>query len=76
MSLPSGASVVILELRPEIRLEHWYSEDTVTVHRGALMYSVPITGNYTMLNQYAYQSRDYQVQPLTEWRYALAVSLL
>lgn len=62
-----------LALNPTVRLEHWYSNDTVSVHRGALMYSLPIKGNYTMLNQYAFESRDYQVLPLTEWRYALQV---
>lgn len=73
MALGAGKSVVTLALNPSVRLEHWFSEDTVTVHRGALMYSLPIQGNYTVLNTYAFQSRDYQVLPLSEWRFALEV---
>ena len=76
MTLNSGVSTVVLNLNPSIRLEHWYSEDTVTVHRGALMYSLPVTGNYTILQVHPFDSRDYQVLPMTEWRYALVVSFV
>jgi len=73
IALNRGTSTVVLNLNPNIRLEHWYSEETVTVHRGALMYSLPIAGNFTVLNTYPFDSHDYQVLPLTEWRYALVL---
>eukprot|EP00055_Hartaetosiga_balthica_P003476 m.7939 g.7939 ORF g.7939 m.7939 type:complete len:757 (-) comp2967_c0_seq1:2258-4528(-) len=74
LDLPSGFSQIILNLNPQIRLEHWFSEGTFTVHRGALMYSLPITPNYTTLTTYAYESRDYQLLPTTEWRYAMGLN--
>lgn len=37
------------------------------------MYSLPITGNFTALRSYAYDSVDYQVLPVTNWSFALDV---
>jgi hypothetical protein len=37
------------------------------------MYSLPVEGNYTVMAEYAFDSRDIQILPTTEWRYALQV---
>eukprot|EP00052_Salpingoeca_macrocollata_P011437 m.88145 g.88145 ORF g.88145 m.88145 type:complete len:735 (+) comp18056_c0_seq4:28-2232(+) len=74
ISLPAGHSTVRLTFFPTVRLEQWYGKGSVSVHRGALMYSLPITGNYTVLHTYPYDSRDYQVQPLDQWKFALDTS--
>ena len=50
-----------------------YSEEALTVHRGALLYSLPIAPNYTVVNVHPFDSRDLQLLPTSEWRYALVV---
>jgi hypothetical protein len=47
---------------------------TASVVRGPLLFSLNIPGNYTVLASYAFESKDYQVLPLGEWRYALEIS--
>eukprot|EP00730_Choanoeca_flexa_P005004 TRINITY_DN11863_c0_g1_i7.p1 TRINITY_DN11863_c0_g1~~TRINITY_DN11863_c0_g1_i7.p1 ORF type:complete len:804 (+),score=132.67 TRINITY_DN11863_c0_g1_i7:207-2414(+) len=125
LNLAAGTTAIELNLKPQIRLEHWYkvpcrciscifftnsastnnccalvdqfnqsmrikppsmltripcmltirySQQSVTVHRGALMYSLAIPGNFTTLVTYSFNSKDYQVTPTTEWRYALVVN--
>lgn len=71
-----------LQFNPEIRLESWTRTDakgadsnrTVhSVHRGALMYSLPIKGNFTLLARHGFESNDYSVAPASgeEWNVAL-----
>ena len=81
---PVGSSTHTLELHPEIRLERWTRTDATgtsnatsySVHRGALMYSLPLGTNFTM---YAHHfgtpdmSSDYFVTATTPWNYALVV---
>ena len=48
----------------------------VSVHRGALLYSLPIAANYTMFGHHFgtdAMSSDYFLTPTSEWRYALDV---
>ena len=35
----------------------------MSVTRGALVYGLALVENFTVLEQYAYDSRDYQVEP-------------
>ena len=57
------------------RLEHW-DGGAVSVHSGALLYSLPIAANYTMFGQHfgtdAMSSNNF-LTPTSEWRYALDV---
>lgn len=80
----AGKNMFTLSFSPDIRIERWGDQpsagDTgpVSVHRGALMYSLPITPNYTV---YAHhfggpdQSNDYELRPTTPWQYALDIDV-
>ncbi|KAL1515675.1 hypothetical protein AB1Y20_002292 [Prymnesium parvum] len=71
-----GTTRFTLDFRPSTRLEEW-DGGAVSVHRGALMYSLPIAANYTV---YAHHfgtdtmSNDYYLQPTSPWQYALDVN--
>jgi hypothetical protein len=47
---------------------------TASVVRGPLLFSLNIPGNYSVVASYAFESKDYQVLPLGEWRYALEIT--
>ena len=63
-------------MRPQLRLPQSQAcaPPQVSVHRGALLYSLPISANYTV---YAHHfgtntmSNDYYLQPTSPWRFAL-----
>ena len=82
----SGASTTFtIELAPEITIETWAADKNsdgqaqnpgYSVVRGPLLYSMPITHNYTV---YAHHfgsgdeaSNDYYLNPTEPWNYALA----
>jgi len=75
VSVPAGTSTYAIDLAAEVRLEDW-DQGAVSVHHGALLYSLPIQPNYTV---YAHhfgtdtQSNDYYLSPTSPWRYALDV---
>lgn len=65
---------VVINLSPSVRLEHWYGNGATSVHRGALMYSIPLVNNsYTVTANYSFESRDYNLVPTEPWRWALVV---
>ena len=73
----SGASTVFtVAFNPATRLEEW-DKGAVSVHRGALLYSLPISANYTV---YAHHfgsdtmSNDYYLEPTSPWQFALDVN--
>jgi len=72
----SGTATFTIAFHPKVRLETW-DDGAVSVHRGALLYSLPITPNYTV---YAHHfgtedmSSDYYLMPTTPWRFALDVN--
>jgi hypothetical protein len=68
----AGTTFAQLFLNPEIRVESWYGT-TVSVYRGPLMYSLNIPANFTVLNTYPYESRDYQVRAVLSSRSILSV---
>merc|ERR1719440_1226938 len=74
-SANADATKFTVAFNPAVRLEEW-DGGAVSVHRGALLYSLPITPNYTV---YAHhfgsdtQSNDYYLQPTTPWQFALDV---
>jgi hypothetical protein len=43
------------------------------VHRGALLYSLPIGTNFTEIDYYALESFDYTISPTKSWNYAIKV---
>lgn len=73
-----GETKFVVEFNPSVRLEEW-DNGAVSVHRGQLMYSLPVTPNYTV---YAHHygtdtmSNDYYLYPQTAWQYALDVDPL
>jgi len=81
VSCPVGWSTVDIQFNPEIRFEAWTRVDAegkddaatvYSVHRGALMYSLPIQGNYTVTaNHFGSEGNDYEVVPTTAWNVAL-----
>lgn len=80
VSCPPGTSSWVLELNPRIRMESWDHTDAAgtsngtaySVHRGALMYSLPLGLNFTETKHYFDESNDYTIEPTTPWAYALA----
>jgi len=46
-----GISSFIVNLKPEIKLESWY-EGAYSVHRGPLMFSVPLGLNFSLISQH------------------------
>lgn len=74
----------VVDFNPEVRLEQW--GDTpgsptgpYSVHRGPLMFSLPISGNYTVTAHHfgnPDMSNDYEVRPLDPWQYALDINSL
>jgi len=69
-----GTTTVAVDLNPEVRLEQWY-RGAVSVHRGPLLFSYNIVGDYSTLMSYSFSSVDLQVLPVagSEWRWALDV---
>eukprot|EP00048_Salpingoeca_helianthica_P000580 m.42587 g.42587 ORF g.42587 m.42587 type:complete len:742 (+) comp10676_c0_seq1:42-2267(+) len=70
----AGTTLAVLTLNPDVRLEHWYSGGTVSIHRGPLLFALPINGAFTTLHRYAFESADYQVLPTSTWAYAIDVT--
>lgn len=68
----AGTTKVVVDLSPEIRLESWDGV-SVSVHRGPLLFAVPIQGRYNVTHQYAFQSQDIDVTPVGNWSYALDI---
>merc|ERR1712083_1018803 len=72
----AGKTQFEIAFNPDIRLEEW-DGGAVSVHRGALLYSLPIKPNYTV---YAHhfgtdtQSNDYYLEPTSSWQFALDVT--
>eukprot|EP00930_Biecheleria_cincta_P027231 TRINITY_DN19122_c0_g1_i2.p1 TRINITY_DN19122_c0_g1~~TRINITY_DN19122_c0_g1_i2.p1 ORF type:complete len:706 (-),score=103.88 TRINITY_DN19122_c0_g1_i2:681-2798(-) len=70
-----GITKFSVAFNPTIHLEEW-DGGAVSVHRGAILYSLPITPNYTV---YAHhfgtdkQSNDYYLKPTSAWQFALDV---
>eukprot|EP00927_Polykrikos_kofoidii_P008296 TRINITY_DN13439_c0_g1_i1.p1 TRINITY_DN13439_c0_g1~~TRINITY_DN13439_c0_g1_i1.p1 ORF type:complete len:876 (+),score=127.69 TRINITY_DN13439_c0_g1_i1:102-2630(+) len=70
-----GETKFVIEFNPKVRLEEW-DNGAVSVHRGQLMYALPITPKYTV---YAHHygtdtmSNDYYLNPQTPWQFALDV---
>jgi len=48
-----------------------YDSRSYSVHRGALLYSLPLGLNYTLTHTYYNESKDYEVRPTTAWAFAL-----
>ena len=44
----SGSTTFTVAFHPAVRLETWDYGGAVSVHRGALMYSLPVAPNYTV----------------------------
>lgn len=76
--VPAGATPLraTLLLKPRIRIERW-SAGGYSVHRGALMFSLPIAPNFTVVAHHYgtdAQSNDYDVSNASAWAYALDAS--
>ncbi|KAK3270065.1 hypothetical protein CYMTET_21518 [Cymbomonas tetramitiformis] len=75
VACPKGATAVRVDFNPGVRLEMW-DNGTVSVHRGALLFSLPLGLNFTTTAHHfgdMAMSNDYQVTPTTPWNYALDV---
>lgn len=76
-----GLTKLSLALSPEIKVEQWGDtpgdkSGPFSVHRGPLMYSLPIAANYTVVAHHfggPNDSNDYQLDPNTPWRFAIDV---
>ncbi len=58
--IPDGKHVLQVTFSLNVRLEQWYSDGTASVHRGSLLFSLPIHPDWKQLAHYAYESNDYQ----------------
>ena len=75
-----GSNTFQVVFKPTVQLERWGDGDNTTmpysVLRGPLLFSLPIEGNYTVTAHHFgtdTMMNDYEVRPITEWRYALDV---
>ena len=69
----AGATKVVLDLNPEVRLETWFN-GAKSVHRGALLYSLPLQADYKVLAHHfgdADMSNDYAATTSAKWNMAL-----
>jgi hypothetical protein len=66
------ATTFTVNFNPEIRLET-YASNTVTVTRGALVYTAWIGQNISVTHEYEYQSKDLAVTATLPWNLALVV---
>ena len=75
-TVPAGGTLTAtLQLTPKLRVEQW-AVGGYSVHRGALMYSYPVAGNYSVVEHHFGDddmSNTYDTSPLDAWRFALQV---
>eukprot|EP00873_Tetraselmis_striata_P001277 jgi/Tetstr1/421541/TSEL_012488.t1 len=72
---PAGRTALRVEFAPQVRLEAW-DGGAVSVHRGALMYSLPIAGAFRTVGHHyggPGMADDYEVTPASPWNYALVL---
>ena len=67
-------STVTINFNPTIRIEQGYN-NSVHIHRGALLFSYPIGTVFNELNYYAFESHDYQIFNATAWNWAIKIGL-
>jgi len=71
----AGVTTFRIDFNPKIRLEEW-DKGAVSVHRGALMYSLPISANYTVYGHHFGDddmASDYYLTATSPWQFALDV---
>eukprot|EP00041_Stephanoeca_diplocostata_P014288 m.258596 g.258596 ORF g.258596 m.258596 type:complete len:767 (-) comp19647_c0_seq1:385-2685(-) len=80
----TGANTFKLDFAPQLVVKRWgdlpadASTGPVSIHRGPLMFSLPIGGNYTVVSHHfggPNDSNDYQVEPTSPWQYAIDVDM-
>jgi hypothetical protein len=52
------------------RVTHWY-HDAAVFERGALVFSLPLDGQWSQLKKYSEKSADWQITPAADWNYAV-----
>lgn len=65
-----------LRLSPRLRFEQW-SAGGYSVHRGPLMFSMPVAPNFTLVTHHwgtSAMSNDYDVSNASSWQYALVAN--
>ena len=74
VSLAAGDHTLTLQLRPAMRLERW-AAGSVSVHRGGLMYSLPLEPNLLVrrTNWGITDAAEFNATTSARWRYALVV---
>jgi hypothetical protein len=61
---------VTLTFPLEPRVTHWF-HDSAVFERGALVFSLPLDGQWSQLKKYAGRSADWQITSATDWNYAV-----
>jgi hypothetical protein len=70
LSMTASQNNFTVLFNPAIRIESFYG-GSVSIKRGALLYGMHIGENFTTLASYAFQSKDYAVNPTTPWNIAV-----
>lgn len=68
-----GTTKVIVSLNAVVRVESW-SNNSISVYRGPLLFSLPLACNFSVLNTYPFESKDYSISSAANWSFALSVS--
>jgi DUF1680 family protein len=63
---------VTLNFAMQPRVTHWY-HDSAVFERGPLVFSLPLSGQWSELKKYAERSADWQITPTADWNYAVEV---
>jgi hypothetical protein len=71
----AGTTLVKLVLPMTFRLVQ-RPNGAISIYRGPLLYSLKMDEHWTELQHHAFNSSDWQIEPLNQWPYALDVDLL
>ncbi|XP_065833436.1 uncharacterized protein [Oscarella lobularis] len=66
----TGNTTISLQLAMKMRIERRYN-NAAAVYKGPLLYALEIGENYTVLRNYSFESKDYQILNATVWNYGL-----
>jgi len=66
----TGTTKLEIKFNPTVIMQKGWN-GAYSVHYGPLMFSLPIEGVFDVLNYYAFESRDYAVNPASAWQFAL-----
>ncbi|KAL9113154.1 MAG: hypothetical protein Q9227_002766 [Pyrenula ochraceoflavens] len=83
INIPAGNNVLVYRIGASIRVEP-RANDTVAIYHGALLYALPVTGNYSFTSPANYppgsgaplEAHDWTILPNSPWNVAIDINTL